>query len=1168
MICSNCGTQSPAGFAYCGNCGTRLAVAVVLAAETRRQVAVLFADVVGFTSLAEKLDPEELRNIVGDLLAELSAEVYAQGGRVDMYAGDSIMATFGAPVIHENDPALACQTALGMLAKVKGIGGGKPAQDLKIRIGINWGEVIYGRLGSSDRFTVLGDAVNVASRLQSSAEPNTAYVSDSVMSRTSHFYEFMPIGEISVKNREKPVSTFKLLGISSVPQKERGIRGKTAVWVDRESELRFLNDWFGKQGKESSILLITGDGGVGKSRLWEEAYRQASVRSHRLISARCHSYNSAVPFSSVVELLRAWLDLPARSTVELTESTIQEHLQSLGFPSNGVEKELLALMLTGAAKGSVADMDAGVRLELLADTLERILNAESAHCPLLMELDDFHWADKDGRKFLLQILPLINNCNTIIISRQIFDSAVPPANVGTLHIEPLPRTETLKLVRLLLGGEIAGLNERICEIAEGNPYYTEEIIKHLTTAGLLVMGEGVVPRLAKSVDEIPLPPTLVAFITQKIDSCSASARRVLSALAVLEIADKELLAKVSGVNDVVGALNELENQYLIAKTHDGRIGPASDLVKEAALKGVLTQDKKQMDGSAATVLIGRHENGEDQLPAIIHHLLAAGRNDDAVPWLVESGNRVLGQGALEAALNVFHQAKSLLGAESDFHLLMRVTLRELEVLLALFRAQEALDIVRDIPQQICCEKERAELSVLALLAHLRTDDLHGSLTLVPTCLAQEKHLTPASRAVLHLYIAQTLARSQRLAEAEREAKLSLRWGRTHADIAVAAQANNVLGVISTHLGRREGALRYLLEALKLRKRIGKKDEIASTLANIAMTYMSLERMMLVKRYALEALEYARAGSDKVAEGSALINLGIATLYECKWSEAGSHFNAAYNLFDSIGAESPKFIAEMNLALIHMNTGHLTEAISLLMAQKKALQQSGELIQLRDVDQLLIQLFYMRGDYSEALALVNAYLSGEHGKDETDRLESMRETKIMLELLMGKGMGFDEKEHAQAFRWLLSRKQPLYADFVPTVLNDLYTGKPIEPSISTKISEAIKAAKDKREVLQLQFLQGIIALGNNEYESAIGTLKKVLARFKKIDMKYFIVLSCLHLGIALRKNGQPGQAVKILQSANAALGVVANRRLAHAIARELTRTGGEQPTADDGYRGQL
>ncbi len=141
MICSNCGTQSPAGFAYCGSCGTRLAVAETAAAETRRQVAVLFADVVGFTALAEKLDPEELRSVVGSLLAELSAEVYAQGGRVDMYAGDSIMATFGAPVAHENDPVLACQTAFGMLEKVKAAVGAKTAPNLQIRIGINWGEV-------------------------------------------------------------------------------------------------------------------------------------------------------------------------------------------------------------------------------------------------------------------------------------------------------------------------------------------------------------------------------------------------------------------------------------------------------------------------------------------------------------------------------------------------------------------------------------------------------------------------------------------------------------------------------------------------------------------------------------------------------------------------------------------------------------------------------------------------------------------------------------------------------------------------------------------------------------------------------------------------------------------------------------------------------------------
>jgi class 3 adenylate cyclase/tetratricopeptide (TPR) repeat protein len=1168
MICSNCGTQSPAGFAYCGNCGTCLAIAEAPATETRRQVAVLFADVVGFTALAEKLDPEELRSIVGNLLAELSAEVYAQGGRVDMYAGDSIMATFGAPVVHENDPALACQTALGMLEKVKTAGGGGIAPHLKIRIGINWGEVIYGRVGDSDRFTVLGDAVNVASRLQSSAEPNTAYVSDSVMARTSHFYEFTPIGQISFKNREKPVSTFRLVGISSVPEKERGIRGKTAVWVDRDRELGFLDDWFGKLGKYGSLLLITGDGGIGKSRLWEEAYRRSSVHKHRLISTRCHSYNSSVPFSSVKELLRSWLDLPVRSKSELVESTIREHLQSLGFPSRSMEVELLVLMLTSVAKGSVADMDARVRQELLTDALERIFNAESSHCALLLELDDFHWADIEGRELLLKILPRIQNCGTILISRQSLDTASLPADIAHLHIEPLPRSEALKLVKILLGGEITGLNERICEVAEGNPYYIEEIIKHLMDKGLLVMGESVKLRFTKPLDEIPLPPTLVAFITQKIDGCSPYARKVLAALAVLETADEELLGKVSGSRDLTGALNELENQYLVAKTKDVGISIANDLVMETTLRGMLIQDRKQMHAGAAPILISRHQNGEDQLALIIHHLLAAGQNEEVIPWLMESGNRVLGQGALEAALNIFRQAKTLLSADSDFHLRLRVAMRELEVLLALFRAQEATAIIKEIPQKLCSAREFAELSVLNLLASLRSDDLHSALKLVPECLQQEKHLTPASRAVLHLYIAQALARDQKLAKALQEAKLSLKWGRVHADVAVAAQANNVLGIICTHLGRWEEALRHFLEALTLRKRIGKKDEIASTLNNLAMTYTHLERMKLVRQYAQQAIEYARAGEDKLAEGSALVNLGIASLYDCAWSEAESYFRDAYKLFDTIGAESPKFIANMNLATINMSTGHLNKALSLLKKLQQALSQSGELIVLREVNQMMAQLYYLQGDYAEALALVDVYLTDEHDSNEADRLESMREMKITLELLLGIGKGFVDYDYNRATKWLDNQKKLLYTDFIPIILNQLYMGKQIELLVTAKLTEAAKAAKDKREVVQLHYLQGVVALCNDDFPFAIASISKATTRFKKADMNYFVVVACLHLGRALRKSGKPAQALQILQSADPSLRIVANKRLAQAITHEIALTGKEQPAADDGYYGQI
>jgi tetratricopeptide (TPR) repeat protein len=743
-----------------------------------------------------------------------------------------------------------------------------------------------------------------------------------------------------------------------------------------------------------------------------------------------------------------------------------------------------------------------------------------------------------------------------------------PAATKALHTEPLARTEALKLVKLLLGGEIAGLNQRICDVAEGNPYYIEEIIKHLASTGMLVIADGAKPQLTKPLDEIPLPPTLSAFITQKADSCPPLARKVLAALAVLESADVELLGEVSGVKDVAGALSELDKQYLIAKTKEGIYSPANDLVMDTVLRGMLASDRRRMHAGAASTLIIRQQSGEERLAAIIHHLLEAGRNEEAVPWLMESGSRVLAQGALEAALGVFHQARALLGTDSDFHLRMKVTMRKLDVLLDLFRAKEALAIIKEIPMAECSAQESAELSVLTLLALLRSDDLNEALKLIPECLAQEKNLTQASRAVLHLYIAQSYARSQRLGDAMHEARLSLRRAHGLADIAVAAQANNVLGVLLNQLGKREEALRYLFEALRLRRRIGKKDEIASTLANIATAYLYLNRIKPLKKYAAQALAYARASGDVMAEGSSLINLGLAALSYLDWDEAEDYFRKAYDLFDGMGAENPKFIAELNLALIQINTGYFGKAIHILTKQRKALEKSGELTQIRSLDELLVEIYYMHGDFKQALILLTEYLVGEHGRDKADKLEYMQGLKITLEFLLGEGNGFDDPDLARASRRLRNLKSLHYNDFVPFILDCLYKAKPIAKAVLNCIQEVINDTREKQEKLQLQMLQGIVSLCNNDYPTAIDSLKKVLAQFKKAKMNYFVVLACLHLGRALRRAGQSGQAVKVLGSADRALGIVGNQQLAQAMAREMAWAGGEQPAVDDGYCGQL
>ena len=298
MTCPSCGAAAPEGARFCSSCGHPLNAR----ADERRIVTVLFADLVGFTSLSEAADPEQVKNLIDRTFSRLVADVEAYGGQVDKIVGDAIVALFGAPVAHEDDAERAVRSALQMQQTMAAIGG---PDGVRLRVGVNTGEVLVGNLRAGGDYTAMGDVVNVASRLQAHAAPGQIVVGPATYFATRAVVQYEPMGRIHVRGREESVDTWQAIG-ATAPPGHRPRRQGTPL-VGREAELGVLCNGLSLalSRKRAHLQLLLGEAGIGKTRLAEEvAIVAAGQHCALVLEGRCLPYGEANVWWPIAEALR------------------------------------------------------------------------------------------------------------------------------------------------------------------------------------------------------------------------------------------------------------------------------------------------------------------------------------------------------------------------------------------------------------------------------------------------------------------------------------------------------------------------------------------------------------------------------------------------------------------------------------------------------------------------------------------------------------------------------------------------------------------------------------------------------------------------------------------------------------------------------------------------
>jgi class 3 adenylate cyclase len=519
--CARCNAVLRAGARFCGACGHSLAEKAAPAPATaqppprsiasytpkhlaekvlkarsaiegeRRQVTVLFADIAGFTSLAEGRDPEEVHQIVDRCFDAITAEVHRFEGTINQYTGDGVMALFGAPIAHEDSPRRATHAALGIQRAIRDLSRELEARQvpaLRMRIGLNTGPVVVGRIGDDLRmdYTAVGDTTNVAARLQQAARPGSVLVSEATQRAIEGFFETLDLGELTVKGHA-PVRAHEVL-------RPRGRRSRLDAAVERgltplvgrARELEILRERFREaRSGRGQVVFVTGEAGIGKSRLLLEFRRQLAEENEDAtwLEGQCVSFGQAIPFLPVVDQLRRNFGIEEIDGEPEIIAKIEHGMRRMG----GLEAHIpyvRYLLAVDPGDPKVAAVDASARRARILEAVRALSLVGARIRPLVLVFEDLHWMDASSEEYLTSLMDSVASAPIVLVLTYRIGYAPPFGSrtfYTTLTLHALSHDDALAMAGGVLGSADfpRELGDALTAKAEGVPLYVEEVAKTL-----------------------------------------------------------------------------------------------------------------------------------------------------------------------------------------------------------------------------------------------------------------------------------------------------------------------------------------------------------------------------------------------------------------------------------------------------------------------------------------------------------------------------------------------------------------------------------------------------------------------------------------------------------------------------------------------------------------
>jgi predicted ATPase/class 3 adenylate cyclase len=691
LACPTCGAPNEPEMKFCGECGSQLAgparasVAVSARPESeRRLVSVLFADLVGFTTLSETRDSEDVRELLSSYFETCRTLIERYGGAVEKFIGDAVMAVWGAPVAREDDAERAVRAALDLVAAVAALGEEVGAPDLKARAGVLTGEAAV-TLGAEGQGMVAGDLVNTASRIQAVAPSGQVFVGEAAKRSTEAAIAYEDAGLHELKGKAEPVPLWWARRVVAGVRGALKSRGLEAPFVGRDRELRMMKELFHASVEEGKAHLVSvlGIAGIGKSRLSWEFFKYidglaGGIWWHR---GRCLSYGEGVTYWALAEMVKMRSGIlededPLEAAAKL-RAAVEEHVPD---PEERAWVEPRLAHLLGIEER--ISTDRGDLFAAWRVFFERLAEQD----PVILVFEDMQWADAGLVDFIEYLLEWSRKHPLFVVTlarpelldrRQTWGAG--KANFSSLSLEPLPA----QAMESLLSGLVPGLPEelagRILDRAEGVPLYAVETVRMLLDRGLLVK-DGNTFRPTGPIDALEIPETLHALIAARLDGLTADERRVIQDGSVLgKTFTAEGLSALSGSSQaqLEPLLSSLTRKEVLTVQADprsperGQYGFLQDLVRWVAYETLSRKEHKVRHLAAARFLEATWTVEEDEIVEVVaaHYLEAFEAAPDerdadeirekARDMLERAGHRAASLAATEEAQRHFEQASEL-----------------------------------------------------------------------------------------------------------------------------------------------------------------------------------------------------------------------------------------------------------------------------------------------------------------------------------------------------------------------------------------------------------------------------------------------------------------------------------------------------------------------------
>jgi class 3 adenylate cyclase/tetratricopeptide (TPR) repeat protein len=669
-----------------------------------KQVTVLFCDIVDSTALTERLGAEAMRDLVSSFLATSLDEVDRYGGTTPQFRGDGFMALFGAPVTQEDHVRRALLAGIAIQRALSGHPDAAdiPAMDLPVRIGIHTGPVVFGPVSGNLRMdpTAIGDTANVAARLQEAAEPRTILLSETTRRLSQNFARVEPVGPLTLKGKDEPVSAYRLLGVS---HRRSGLResasAHTTTFVDRDSERAILHGFLQLiENGHSQAVGIVGEPGIGKSRLLAEFRRQLGDGRVSWVEGRCVSYGTAIPYWLLLDLLRGNCGIIETDTPETITEKVRLALQELGMDAEQDSPILLHLLGIKDRGGSPGSLNPEAVKARAFEILRQVSIKGSLKRALVLVLEDLHWVDKISEEFLGFLAENTPDARILLLGTY-RPGYRPPwidkSYAGQTPLQPLSRGDSLQMVRSVLSAErlVDLVTEEIVAKADGNPFFLEQLALHAGEAKDLR-------------SDLMVPDSIHDVVMARIDRLPDETKQLLQIAAVIgrEFSSHLLSAVWKGPWPLEPHLRELTRLEFISERFAAEGSTyvfRHALTQETAYGSLLDRNRRASHGAVGQALEDMYRGRIDEIAELL--ALHFGRSDDAekaVDYAILAAEKSQRRWAHSDALAYFDEARKRLermpDAEANRRRHIDAVLKQADVRYDLTQYREYLPILEDI----------------------------------------------------------------------------------------------------------------------------------------------------------------------------------------------------------------------------------------------------------------------------------------------------------------------------------------------------------------------------------------------------------------------------------------------------------------------------------------